>query len=172
MAEPRMAAAGDGRIERVLRTAMVVVLLAVFSFVVWQSGDFMLGARLFPEYVGIAGIALCVLELARQVWRRGIAPADQEVNTADLAVEAEERTAAGYGRALRLFGWILGYYALIWLAGMMAATALFVPMFLRAQFRAEWTPSISIAAGLILLIWLLERLLMLRAPAGVLPLPF
>ena len=172
MAEPHGTEAGSGRIDRALRTAVVVFLLGVFSFVVWQSGHFMLGARLFPEYVGIAGIGLCLLELARQAWRRTRADVTAELNTADLAVEAEERTAAGYRRAVRLFGWILIYYALIWLVGMMLATALFVPALLLVRFRASWMPSIAITAGLIALIWLLERLIMLRWPPGVLPLPF
>jgi hypothetical protein len=172
MAEARETEAGSERIDRALRTVVVLFLLGVFSFVVWQSGQFMLGARLFPEYVGIAGIGLCLLELARQAWRRTRADTPTELDTADLAVEADERTAAGYARALRLFGWILIYYALIWLAGMMVATSLFVPALLLIRFRAPWLPSLAIAAGLIVLIWLLGRLIMLRWPGGVLPLPF
>jgi hypothetical protein len=160
------------RISHVLRTVVVALLLVIFGLASWQAREFQLGARLFPEYVGIAGVALCLVYLLRQAWRGSAVDSAAEVNTADLGLEADDQTAAGYFRALRVFGWIVIYYALIWLIGMMLATALFVPAFLRIGYRARWMASIALAAGLVVLIWVLHQALMLRWPPGVLSLPF
>jgi hypothetical protein len=161
-----------GRIARALRTTVVLALLGVFAYVAWASTGFMLGARLFPQFVGTFGVVLCLIELAHEAWRRGRAGAPDGPGTADLILDAEEQTTAGYLRALRLFGWILAYYVLIWVAGLVLATAVFVPALLRLQFGARWLPSLSIAGGLLVLIGLLQWLLMLRFPTGYLPLPF
>jgi hypothetical protein len=160
------------QLGRWLRTALVILLLAMFSYVVWTSRDFMLGARLFPQYVGTAGIILCVLELLRQVVRRGREVISDEPKTADLVVEEEEQTLAGYLRAIKFFGWVLYYYGLIFLVGFTLATAIFVPSLLTFRFRAPLKASAGIVAGLLVTIWLLQTLLMLRLPRGIIPLPF
>jgi hypothetical protein len=160
------------QLSRWLRTGLVVILLALFSYVVWASGDFMLGARLFPQYVGTAGIILCSLELIRQIVRRGREVVSDEPSTADLVVEEEEQTLAGYWRAARFFGWVLFYYGLIFLFGFTFATVIFVPSLLSLRFRAPLMASAGIVAGLVLTIWLLQTLLMLRLPRGIIPLPF
>jgi putative tricarboxylic transport membrane protein len=157
---------------RWLRTALVIILLLMFSYVVWASQDFMLGARLFPQYVGTAGIILCVLELLRQAIRRGREAISNEPSTADLVVEAEEQTVEGYIRAGKFFGWVLYYYGLIFLVGFTLATAIFVPSLLTFRFRAPLKASAGIVAGLVLVIWLLQTFLMLRLPRGIIPLPF
>jgi hypothetical protein len=160
------------QLSRWLRTGLVIILLALFSYVVWASRDFMLGARLFPQYVGTAGIILCVLELLRQVVRRGREVISDEPNTADLVVEEAEQTPAGYWRAARFFGWVLFYYGLIYLVGFTLATVIFVPSLLTLRFRASLLASAGIVAGLVVTIWLLQTLLMLRLPRGIIPLPF
>jgi hypothetical protein len=167
-----MDAAPTFQLSRWLRTALVILLLAGFSYVVWASQNFMLGARLFPQYIGTAGIILCVLELLRQIIRRGREVISNEPNTADLAVEAEEQTPAGYWRAAKFFGWVLFYYGLIFLVGFTLATAIFVPSLLTFRFRAPLKASVGIVVGLLITIWLLQTLLMLRLPRGIIPLPF
>jgi len=167
-----MGGASTFDLGRWLRTGLVVVLLLIFSYVVFASRDFMLGARLFPQYVGTAGIILCVLELLRQAVRRGREAISNEPSTADLVVEAEEQTVEGYIRAGKFFGWILYYYGLIYLVGFTLATVIFVPTLLTFRFRAPLMASAGIVAGLILLIWLLQTFLMLRTPRGIIPLPF
>ncbi|MCC5979352.1 MAG: tripartite tricarboxylate transporter TctB family protein [Salinarimonas sp.] len=163
-------------IARRLRTAFVVALLILFIAVAWAAQDFRLGARLFPVYIGMAGAALCVIELLRQLITRGRQKLSDEPNTADLSVEADEQTAAGYLRALSFFGWMLGYYALTFVFGFTLATVIFVPSLLILRFRAPFLASAAIAGGLVLLIVALQYFLMLRVPRGLthgmLPWPF
>lgn len=160
--------------SRWFRTGLVLVLLAMFSYVVITAGGFRLGARLFPQYVGTAGIALCLLELARQAFTRGRAALRHrdEPSTADLTVDAQEQTLAGWGRAATLFLWIGLYYALIFLVGFTLATIVFVPALLTIRFRAGILPSAAIVMGLVALILALQTFLRLRVPTGILPVPF
>ncbi|MGY6644399.1 MAG: tripartite tricarboxylate transporter TctB family protein [Salinarimonas sp.] len=166
----------DLTIARRLRTAFVLVLLILFIAVAWAAQDFRLGARLFPVYIGMAGAALCVIELLRQLIMRGREKLSDEPNTADLSVEADEQNLAGYLRALSFFGWMLGYYALTFVFGFTLATVIFVPALLILRFRAPLLASAAIAGGLVVLIIALQYFLMLRVPRGLthgmLPWPF
>jgi hypothetical protein len=156
-----------GRLEARMRTAFVLAVLALAIFVVWTAGDFRRAARLFPQYAGGITVALCVLELARQLLRRKlIAPGASGVNTADIGLDPEERSRRGLLRSLGIFGWILGYGLLIVSIGMTLATALFVPALLRLRFDAPWLPALGLVAGLWALMAVLRTVLDVRLPAG------
>jgi hypothetical protein len=156
------------RFEARMRTAFVLVLLAVAVFVVWSAQDFRSAARLFPQYAGGVTAALCVLELARQVVRRKLLPpAANGLNTADIGLDADERTREGIRRSLLIFGWVLCYGVLIVLLGMPLATALFVPALLRLQFDAPWLPGIGLVVGLWALMYALRSVLDVRLPPGL-----
>jgi hypothetical protein len=155
---------GD-RIEARMRTLFVLALLAVAVFVVWSAGDFRRAARLFPQYAGGITVALCLLELVRQLVRRKLLSAPG-LNTADIGLDPEERSREGLARSLAIFGWVLGYGALIALLGMPLATALFVPALLRLRFDAPWLPALALVAGLWALMIALRSLLAIRLPPG------
>ena len=155
------------RLEARMRTAFVLALLAIAIFVVWSAGDFRRAARLFPQYAGGVTVALCLLELARQILRRKLLPpAEEGVNTADIGLDPEERTREGIRRSLVIFGWVLGYGVLIVLLGMPLATALFVPALLRLRFGAPWLPGLGLVAGLWALMYALRAVLDVRLPSG------
>ncbi len=155
------------RLEARLRTAFVLALFALSLFVVWTAQDFRTAARLFPQYAGAVTAALCLLELGRQLVRRKLlAPAEEGVNTADIGLEAEERTREGIRRSLGIFSWVLGYGVLIVLLGMPLATALFVPALLRLRFDAPWLPALGLVAGLWALMHALRVVLAVRLPSG------
>ena len=153
------------RLQRGLRTAFVVLVLVVSLYVVWSAGDFRRAARLFPEYVGAITAGLCVLELVRQVWRRRT-PAPADLNTADIGLSDDERSADGMRRGLGVYLWCLGYGVLIVVLGMVWATALFVPALLHIRFRSDWRITLGIVAGLGALMWALTLLLAVRLPQG------
>ena len=159
----------SSRLEARMRTVFVLALLAVAVFVVWTAGDFRRAARLFPQYAGGITVLLCLLELTRQFVRRKLlTPGETGINTADIGLDPEERTREGIRRSLVIFGWVLGYGALIGLVGMPLATAIFVPAILRLQFQAPWLPVIGLVAGLWALMYLLRAVLAVRLPAGFL----
>ncbi|MBK5926676.1 tripartite tricarboxylate transporter TctB family protein [Rhodobaculum claviforme] len=163
------------RLQRRLRTAFVVLVLILALYVVWSAGDFRRAARLFPQYAGAITAALCVLELARQLWRRRH-PSPMVLNTADISLSDEERTLDGLRRGMGVYLWCLGYGGLIAMLGMVWATAVFVPALLHLRFRSDWRITVGILAGLGTLMWALTLLLAVRLPQGWLapwlPVPF
>jgi hypothetical protein len=158
-------------LQRRLRTLFVLLILAVGVFAIWTSADFRTAARLFPHYVGHATILVCLVELARQIVRRNLITAET-LSTADIGLEAEELGAAGMRRGLAVFGWILGYGALILVLGMPLATVIFVPLLLHVRFRSDWRATVAIVVGLLALMWLLRLGLNLRLPPGLFGLGF
>lgn len=151
----------------------ILLLLPLFIYVFWASQDFRLGAKLFPMVVSALGIALIALELARRVWslwRKPALPAPDAtpIASADLGLDSEQSSPAGFARALLMFAWLLGFYVLIYLFGLLWATALFVPVFLIVQFRATWWTSLLLGGSLVGLIYILHLTLRLRWPPGVL----
>ncbi len=161
---PAPAPAG-ATLQRRLRTGFVLVVLALSVFVVWSADDFRRAARLFPQYAGAITAALCVLELARQAWRRR-SPAPDGLNTADIGLSDDERSAEGMRRGLAVYLWCLGYGVLILALGMVWATVLFVPALLHLRFRSDWRITLGIVAGLVGLMWALRLLLAVRLPQG------
>ncbi|TVR09672.1 MAG: hypothetical protein EA385_06530 [Salinarimonadaceae bacterium] len=155
-----------------MRTAFVLVVVALAVAVIWTAADFRRAARLFPVVAGYATLAICALELMRQfIRRRLLAPEGDDVSTADIAIQAEESGLDGLKRGLGVFGWVLGYMALIMVLGMPWATVLFVPLLLHLRFQSDWRATLGIVLGLLVLMWTLKTFLMMRMPPGLLNLP-
>jgi hypothetical protein len=155
------------RLIRLLPSLLILLLLGLFGFVYWQAQGFMPGARLFPQYVALAGIALALAALASEALARAGA-GDDATQRMDLGVEAEEQTPSGYGRALGLFLWIGLYLALLLLLGGPVGSAAFVLAFLRLRFAAPWRVCVGLAGGILLLVHGLGLALQLRWPPALL----
>ncbi len=154
-------------IER-LPTLVVALFLLVALYVVWTvQGYRLLGARLFPEFVGIAAAALALGELINQAVRRRRGPATAEsLDTSDLAAEAGDDEPAFYRRGLVVFGYVLALYLLALAIGFVLAVPLWVVMLLVGVYRARWWPALATAAGLVLLMYVLQTTLRIRLPLG------
>ncbi|TVR80914.1 MAG: hypothetical protein EA405_09660 [Rhodospirillales bacterium] len=155
----------------IIAAVMVGLFLGAAVFVVWEAQDFMLGARLFPQYVGTATALLAAVELALQAAARirPGGPKDATPSYADLS-EGEEAAPGFYRRCLIVLGWIAALYALTAAVGFMLAVPVWVMALLRIQYRTAWVPAVAIAAGLVGLIYMLQVFLYLRWPKGVLDL--
>jgi hypothetical protein len=163
--------ASDRLVQRA-RTVAVLLLLVLFVWVAWMARSFRVGADLFPQVIGVAGALLCVFELSRQWLTRHRAAGEGSVSTADLTLDAEERSWAGWRRALALFGWLAAWFGLTALVGLPLATLLWVPALLVGRFGSDWRIALAIAAGLVGLMVLLRWTLAMQWPQGWLPLPF
>lgn len=157
----------SARLSTWLRTAFVLLVLALAIFAWWSAGDFRRAARLFPQYGAGALALLCVLELARQFLRRKVfTPTEGALSTADIGLDEDETSPEGWKRALAVMAWVLGYMGLIAVIGMPLATAVFVPALLWMRFRAPLWISAALVAGLWGLMWALRAGLALRLPSG------
>ncbi|TVQ33506.1 MAG: hypothetical protein EA356_12165 [Geminicoccaceae bacterium] len=151
-----------------LPTAVVAAFLLIGLYVVWTvQGYRLLGARLFPEFVGIAAAVLAAAELIRQaiVRLRGPRPAATP-DFSDLAGEAGDREPAFYRRGLTVFAWIALLYLLTLAIGFVLAVPLWIVVLLRFVYRTPWLPTLATAAGLVLLMATLQITLRVRLPLG------
>lgn len=158
---------------RYLDIVFIISILPVFIYVFWASQDFRLGAKLFPMVISAVGIILIVFELVRRVLRiwpgtSSIASDSAPIAAVDVGLDAEQSSPQGFLRSLLMFLWLLAFYGLIYLFGLLWATAVFVPVFLIVQFNAPWAVGLLMGAGLVGLIYILHLTLLLRWPPGIL----
>lgn len=150
-----------------LPAALILGSALLAGFTVWQSLAWVEAAQLFPYYLGLATLGLAAAALAEHLIGR--APREDDgANAADLGGDEEERTPAFRRAGLVLFGWVIGLCGLAALVGMLAATPVWTVLLLRLRYRAPWLVAGGIAAGLVVLMLLLDRALMMRFPAGLL----
>lgn len=152
-----------------LPIAIILAALAFAGFAVWQSLGWVRAAQLFPYYLGLATIILAVLALVEHVAFGRLAPdAAPAGNAADLADGEEEHTPEFRRTGLVLFGWLAGLCGLAAVIGLLAAVPVWVLLLLRLRHGAPWALALGIGAGLVVVLLLLERVLMMRLPGGVL----
>lgn len=154
------------------KTAMTVVMLAIFSVMVGIATQYPPQARFMPYVVGIPGIVMCVIQLALDLWRlRSDAKDDEddgksEMRKAEEEVsritgrkmdfhEAEGATAVvveeskeGRGRREAIvWGYFLALIAGILLFGFWVSVPLFILIFLRCFAGRSWRFAILMSAA-------------------------
>lgn len=106
----------------ILNLTFSAFLFILFTFAMLEALTFSKLAQFFPLYISIAGSVLTLIYLITQL--------------IDLY---KQKTADGQKveipilKPLRYIGWILGYLLLIYIAGMLIATALFLLVFLKVE---------------------------------------
>ncbi len=111
----------------------VVALLGLFSWASWEAMGFSQLARFFPLYVSIAAIILSVIQLIIEV-RLGIIK-----QSSDAEIDGREATLVKrLPETIKYLGWFFGYFVLIYLIGIMAATVVFLFSFLLLEAKMRW----------------------------------
>lgn len=133
---------------------LTVGLLAVFvvAFVTALGWSFNTGV--FPLLLTGLGIALSVLHLVVLLVRR---PApdrhphgeDDEIEAMDVEYAFEHAGRAMWARTL---GWVLGFFVLLYVAGIFVAAPVFTIAYLRFSAKASWVLSVvyAVVVGLVL----------------------
>ena len=154
-------------IDRLPMLVVGLFLLIALYVVATVQGYRLLGARLFPEFVGIAAAGLAAAELVNQAIRRWRGPAsDQGLDVSDLAAEAGDDEPAFYRRGLVVFGYVLALYLLTLAIGFVLAVPIWVTALLVGVYRTRWWPALATSAGLVLLLYVLQTTLRIRLPLG------
>jgi putative tricarboxylic transport membrane protein len=125
-------------------------IVLVFAGALWVSRGFNAKAGLFPWAIGLPVLVLSIVQLTMDLIGRGrkSAPSDPS------APDASGRGTAG------IMGWILGYFAAIWLLGFPIGGPLCAFLHLRFGSRERWLLSIVLAVSVWLFIYgLFERAL-------------
>ncbi len=148
---------------------LTLLILAVFFGAVYTAGQWQYQARLFPWSIGIPAVLLCVVQLCLDLFRTGdSADGDDLASIMDLPVDRGVPVSVVVRRAANTFGWIGGFFFVIWLVGFIITVPLFVFFNLTIQAREKLSVSLIYTGGmLIFLLGLFHFILHIPWPAGV-----
>jgi len=152
---------------------LTFLILAVFFVAVYTAGQWQYQARMFPWAIGIPAVLLCVVQLGLDLFRFGdSADGDDVASIMDLPVDRGVPVSVVVRRAANTFGWIGGFFFVIWLVGFIITVPLFVFLNLTIQAREKLSVSlIYTGAMLIFLLGLFHYILHIPWPAGVIAAP-
>lgn len=154
---------------RVLLTALAAVAFAAMA---WTSLDFPELGRYFPLAVGVGGAVLAVGSLLFDAvrWRKvGSAVGRDAGATASLG-EADDVSEATqvFVRTLYYLAWMLGFIALIWLAGILLATPLFLVAFLSIEAGVRWRWILVSSGFMVVFLYQVAEIMTLYWPRNLL----
>lgn len=116
---------------------MILLIAAMYTTREWSFQ-----ARLFPWTIGIPAIALCLLQLMLDLFKKKT-DADEDQGIMDLQVDRSVPPEQVVRRAANIFGWILALFGSIWLLGFIISLPLFVCSYLTFQSRENLWSSLS-----------------------------
>jgi TctA family transporter len=119
-------------------------VVSLFVWALWEARDWWFRARLFPWAIGFPGLAVALIQLFLDgrivIKTRGEHGLDRAGPESPFIIR----------RTLDITGWILGFFAAIWLLGFPVAVPLATFLYLKAGVRERW----PIAVALTLLAWI------------------
>jgi MFS family permease len=145
-------------------------ILSLFVIGLYSSADWRIQARLFPWVIGIPGLAMCVMQLFGDFFRRRDASEQGFHGAMDLPVDQSVPVAVVVKRAVNSFGWVLGLFATIWIIGFVVAVPLFIFLYLTFQAREKlWISSAYCVGMLAFIVGVFHLILNAPWPEGLLP---
>jgi hypothetical protein len=146
--------------EEVVCLSIVMLLLAGAAL---NAQTFPDRARVFPQLIAALALVLCGIELLRQVvrGRAGAVSVDGE------AAERPRTWAAQLRLGIPYLLWIGALYLGMFLVGYLAASFVFVALFLRRVASLSWARSLVSSALLVTVLLTLGRFLHMVWPEGL-----
>jgi hypothetical protein len=148
-----------------------LLFFVLFALAVFTARDWQIQARLFPWVVGIPVLALCAIQLFKDLFVvKEDAGEDEPLGFMDLPVDRSVPVSMVIKRALNIFAWILGLFGAIWLIGFIVSVPLFVLLYLILQAREKiWVAVVYSIAMLAFIIGVFHVILSIPWPEGVFP---
>ncbi|MFQ5851855.1 MAG: tripartite tricarboxylate transporter permease [Candidatus Binatia bacterium] len=118
-----------------LFSLLVVVL---FIWALWEARDWGIRSRMFPWAIGFPGLALALMQLDLDItgiFRKGIKGPPKE---------ADPEAALVVRRTAGISGWILGFFAAIWLLGFSIAVPVATFLYLKVGAAEKWPISVAL----------------------------
>jgi hypothetical protein len=125
------------------RLAGLLALLVVFTAVVGGSLGFPPRARIYPLFVGGLGVLLSLAGLWAMVREGPAEPGAREMpgGTGHAPGTEADSLRVAFGRIAPYLVWLLGYFVLIRMIGLVLASGIFVALFLRREGGVAWGPA-------------------------------
>ena len=152
-----------------LRGPALFSLCALIFFIVfvYQAQDWRLQARLYPWAIGIPMIILAFVQVILDL--KGYkAKQTSDGAPVDFQFTRAIDPATARKRATIMFGWLLGFFLLVWLLGFEYGIPLMVFVYLKFQSNESWLLSITLTVSAFVFFWILfVKLLTLPFPQGL-----
>jgi putative tricarboxylic transport membrane protein len=113
-------------------------VLLFFAWTLWEGREWWFRARLFPWTIGFAGLALAFGQLYLDVKYL------MKTKGARQPEALEPESSLAMQRTLAITGWILGFFAAIWLLGFPIAVPLATFLYLKAGARERWPIAVAL----------------------------
>ncbi|HKY08169.1 MAG TPA: tripartite tricarboxylate transporter permease [Candidatus Binatia bacterium] len=137
-----------------------MIVVAFFAWTLWEAREWWFRARLFPWTIGFAGLTLALLQFGSDATAlaKSVRAGSKNEHGGTAAPERQ--------RAVKMVGWILGFFAAIWLLGFSVAVPLAILVYLKSAAE-RWPISIMLAcAGWLAFYGLFDHLLHVPFPKG------
>jgi len=144
-------------------TAFSALIVVLFGWALWQSRHFGVRAGLFPWAVGFPGLALGIVQFARDFTghRSGAAPESVGDAGPDVPPDVARR------RSIEICAWIAGFWVAFWLLGFSLATLVMTLLYLKLAARERWVLSILLCVFSVAFVYgLFEKALGVPFPPG------
>ena len=154
---------------RMLFTLAVIVFA---GYAVYTSGDWPLGAKLFPRFVGIPVLILSLIQLVIDAYESIRPGGAQQKDTGDLQVDLSMERSVLVKRGGGFLLWLLGLFFGIWIFGFFITIPLFSLFYLKFQAGEGWLLSLTLTVGVtIFFIGLFDQILHVAWPEPLIPAP-
>jgi len=110
-----------------------LMVVALFGWALLEAKDWSMRTGLFPRAVGIAGLTFALAQLyltLRIIFKEGTEDPGEVVVDTDAALVRR--------RTISITGWILGFFAAIWLLGFSIAVPLVTLLYLKLGAGEKW----------------------------------
>lgn len=151
-----------------IRPAALFSLCALIFFCVfvYEAQEWRLQARLYPWAIGIPMVILAIVQVIMDL--KGVkAKESADATPMDFQFTKEIDPATAKKRAIKMFAWLLGFFAAIWLLGFPIAIGLMVFTYLKFQGGESWVLSVTLTViACVFFYGLFVKLLHLPFPEG------
>jgi hypothetical protein len=126
------------------RTLFSGLILLVALWALYATRDWAFNTALYPRVVGIPLILLAGAEFLLSLRGRDGGTGGRAM---DVQISTATEPAVAMRRTITTVGWLLGFFAGIWLLGFPVAIPVFVFAYLKFQGRESWFVSTVLAAA-------------------------
>jgi putative tricarboxylic transport membrane protein len=156
----------SGTAQTSVKTPQMLFLLglvATLSYAIWSSLQLSPLGRMFPFWVALGTMSLCLYQLV--ILRIG--PTDNPANF-DLEHHIESKSDPTRGTISSNAGWFTVLIAITGLVGFQLGVLFFFILFLKLKAHQNWRMTIVLSVAALLLISSLANLLIVELPTGLL----
>lgn len=161
-----------------IQTLFYLAFIALIGAMIYQATDWNLHAKIVPLTVGCAALIFATISLLNYTFRKSSAGGAGEGIASDIKktmhfdTKAQDQDLAPkliMQRAVGYLGWLLAFFGVTALIGMLPTVLLFVPAYMRIEGRERWNLIVGCTVGMTLASWFIfNELLALPWPDSVL----